>query len=150
MKKIILNTILILILQFVFTHSYCKDLIKNEKDTVLIVFNREAHFTKEFQSVNYVFSYVRGGFDDPNMEVGIYSLITTHKTLELSMGQLNQKEKIWDLDLNFNDWATVWSKTAKGSAVYVIFQDELMHKDRFIYGFKVHAYQVNLYLSAIE
>jgi|GEM_PF-3375739 len=146
-----------LLIQF---SAYSMSLSKSVNDTIVIVVNRKALNTeisfreRTFGVENALpkteMRVYRDKFSNPNYYLALVNTpFYNHITLSFSLIELDKYKVIWDKNLNYQDWANLSSEGDK--YVYLmVFEDELMHRDRFSYGFQVKAYQVVIHTGAQE
>jgi hypothetical protein len=156
---IYVNAVLALILLFSFENAKGNS-IYSERDTVIIVVQRfkentefstkqSEYFSPQYTKKEEIRVY-RDKFSHPSYFLYIAHLqIKKHIIMHFNLFELNKYKVIWDKNLTYLDWANLSSEGDK--YVYLmVFEDELMHRDRFSYGFQVKAYQVVIHTGAQE
>lgn len=145
---------------FIQISAYSMSLSTSLNDTVVIVVNRkdlntEITFRERTYGVENVLPKTemrvyRDKFSNPNYYLAlVHTPFYNHITLSFSLIELDKYKVIWDKNLNYQDWANLSSEGDK--YVYLmVFEDELMHRDRFTFGFQVKAYQVVIHTGAQE
>ncbi|GHB45082.1 hypothetical protein [Mongoliitalea lutea] len=91
----------------------------------------------------------RDNFNHPSFFLYLAHLpFQGHQTRHYSRKELSEMKLIYDKDLSYEDWANFAIKDK--ASFFMIFQDEYLHADRFILGFTIIAYQINIHTGAEE
>ncbi|PSL02948.1 hypothetical protein [Cecembia rubra] len=145
---------------FIQFSAYSLSLSTSLKDTIVIVVNRkdlntETSFRKRTFGVENALPKTemriyRDKFSNPNYYLAlVHTPFYNHITIYFSLLELGKYKVIWDKNLSYQDWANLSSEGDK-NIYLMVFEDELMHRDRFCHGFQVKAYQVAIHTGAQE
>lgn len=154
-----INTVLALILLFSFEKAK-GDSIYSERDTVIIVVERfkdntefsikQSEYASPKDTKKEEIRVYRDKFSHPSYFLYIAHLpIKDHIIMIFNLFELDKYQVIWDKNLSYLNWANLSSAGDK-NIYLMVFEDELMHGDRFSYGFQVKAYQVIIHTGAQE
>ncbi|RZS95072.1 hypothetical protein [Cecembia calidifontis] len=153
------NTVLPFILLFSLEKAK-GDSIYSEKDTVIIVVERfkdntefsikQSEYATPKDTKKEEIRVYRDKFSHPSYFLYLAHLpIKDHIIRHFKLLELDKFKVIWDKNLSYQDWANLSSEGDK-NIYLMVFEDELMHRDRFCYGFQVKAYQVAIHTGAQE
>lgn len=153
------TAVLALILLFCFEKTK-GDSIYSERDTVIIVVERfkdntefsikQSEYASPKDTKKEEIRVYQDKFSHPSYFLYLAHLpIKDHIILLFNLNELDKYKIIWDKNLNYQDWANLSSDGDK--YVYLmVFEDELMHRDLFTFGFQVKAYQAVIHTGAQE
>ncbi|MCH6236731.1 hypothetical protein [Cognataquiflexum rubidum] len=139
--------------------------LENASDTLVVIFDRN-HRDNDFRdrfnkfskdtnfpdSTFYTMSYWRDGYSEPEFHLIIQHVSgppLDHKIIYFDLAKLFSHKTFWDREMDFNKWSKLGS-FAMSRTVFMVYEDELLSNNRFVYGHKFKAYQIMIGLGLKE
>jgi hypothetical protein len=167
MEKKIVSKFLYFILIFAFSPGFgfgqisdCYPIGKNSSDTLIVVVNRyqdKTNYTvresKDLKSKPFTEIRIhRTGFSDPNFDISLFHVTANpicHSQMDFTNSDISRFLIYWDREMDFSKWSKLGSFSSSRT-VFMVFEDEVLNKDRFVFGHKFKAFQIEIRTGAIE
>ncbi len=136
----------LLMIPFLFGLAFQSEGSNENDQKTYIVINTNSELIHYSERGNSVF--IRIEFLRPNLKAyaihvrkKIYEDDYDHKEVELKQSDLFDSRTLFADKLSFSDWSDL-EKIGENQKIYVIFHDEYMSRDRFIWNHKLKALEV--------